>query len=186
MRLICRSLSLLQKTQRLFRWISDSHLNLVLRQTQETKTCTRILLKDQKWSGWEMKQRYSDLLRVQVGERKTVDKYMLYEEAERSDSVVPPHMNPWLRKKSFLPVPLKQGVSTITMDNSTNKTKYSQWDWCLTTLPVLYIKFWNSCTISTPLPWAFCHFLKVCIIRQFSGSGRWEESMWICIPLTPS
>lgn len=38
-----------------------------------------------------MKQRYLDLLRVQVGERKTVDKYMLDVDRQKDQTPLFPH-----------------------------------------------------------------------------------------------
>lgn len=108
--------------------------------------------------------------------------HVRWRQAERSNSIVPPDMNPFLSKKSFLPLSFKQDLSTTTMENSTNKTKYSQWDSSLIILPDLYIKFWNSSTISVLFPWVFCHFMHVCIIRQFLGSKRWENQCEFASP----
>lgn len=87
------------------RWISAPPLNLTLRQSQEAKTGTRTLLKmDHKWSGWERKQKYMDLTRVQRGERGMVNTYMLdSEQAARSDSIIPPSHSLCPKEITFLP-----------------------------------------------------------------------------------
>lgn len=92
-----------------------------------------------------------------------------------------PTHEPLTQKKEFSR-PASQAVCFNHHYGKQYKQDKMQWDWCLTTLPVLYIKFWISCTISIPFSWVFCDFLQVCIIRQFPSSGRWEESMGFVFP----
>lgn len=62
-----------------------------------------------------------------MGRRKdSVQVHVRFRQAERLDSIIPPDMNPYLSKRSFLPLSLRQDVSTTSVENNTNKTKYSQ------------------------------------------------------------
>lgn len=59
---------------------------------------------------------------VAMGRKKeSVQVYARCTQAERSDSIVPPDSE----KRAFS-LSLKQNVSTITMENSKNKAKYSK------------------------------------------------------------
>ena len=61
--------------------------------------------------------------------RKRVNKYML--DAGRQQGQTPSfhHTSPPVSERNnFLPLPLKQAVSASAVENSTNQTKYSQYD----------------------------------------------------------
>lgn len=71
---------------------------------------------------------------------KIVNKYMLDADRQQGQTASFHHTSSPVSRRNFLPLTFKQDVSASAVENRTNKKKYSQYNWCLHTLPVLYIK----------------------------------------------